>query len=61
MTTQIKWMAAVSVFALALGFGVGSSAAAPNCDAQFKRCIADGHTPKAICLSELNECRRGYP
>lgn len=61
MTSKLKWMVAVGVFALSLGFGVSSPAAVSRCDAQFKQCMADGHTPKAICLAELNECRHGNP
>lgn len=47
-------------FALALGIGAGAQAAI-NCDLQFKQCLADGHTPKSMCLSELRECRAGNP
>ncbi|MFO1496045.1 MAG: hypothetical protein U1F26_15460 [Lysobacterales bacterium] len=53
-----KW--SVLAFALALGAGVGAQAAI-NCDQQFKQCLADGHTPKTMCLAELRECRAGNP
>lgn len=61
MTSKLKWMVAVGVFALSLGFGVSSPAAGSSCYAQFQACLADGHTSKAMCLAELNECRRGNP
>jgi hypothetical protein len=58
---KLQTTLSLAVFALALGFGMSSPAAISTCDAQFKRCVADGHTPKAICLAEFIACRNGNP
>ena len=61
MRSKIRFAVQTSIVALSLGFGVSSPAAGSSCYAQFQACLADGHTSKAMCLAELNECRRGNP
>jgi hypothetical protein len=60
MKINSKLAVTMAVFALSLGFGVGSPAAV-NCSTAFQHCLADHHSSKAMCLEEYRLCRLGNP